>query len=438
MKGILVTIETNDILVWRLFTLIHSHRVQHDELRMSFQIGENCEGLHEGRWFACTILSHEGEEYKVTFENWSSRFDAILPSNGIRPRSLAIDCRSRKRQRPTVNFSKLFPEDGINVEVDGMKKPAIVKIIDPFLEILTVEMENEEVMVPFHCVLPRDEKPMSQPAKKRKEAVPKQASPQELLAPATTPSPTLPRLESSMTPQFFSVVRPDGVEISCGDLVTIAPICTDLAFIIIEIYQEDLREMMKAQKCEFSDGMVAKLDEQFNLTCPVTSVHKADSKISSKFTKTVQDIRRKAILRCADSQRQNAGNREYQLQVRKHELAAKLRGEIRKAMTTKAARNCTFKIGPANLATDLELLSLTLESGFRTTKSKNVLADFDPLLGSNWDVKKKPDDHFFYVTYAEFALDVSTRALITKIKFAESMCAFRQDSYLADTAADCC
>ena len=164
MKGILVTIETNDILVWRLFTLIHSHRVQHDELRMSFQIGENCEGLHEGRWFACTILSHEGEEYKVTFENWSSRFDAILPSNCIRPRSLAIDCRSRKRQRPTVNFSKLFPEDGINVEVDGMKKPAIVKIIDPFLEILTVEMENEEVMVPFHCVLPRDEKPVSQPA----------------------------------------------------------------------------------------------------------------------------------------------------------------------------------------------------------------------------------------------------------------------------------
>ena len=438
MKGILVTIETNDILVWRLFTLIHSHRVQHDELRMSFQIGENCEGLHEGRWFACTILSHEGEEYKVTFENWSSRFDAILPSNGIRPRSLAIDCRSRKRQRPTVNFSKLFPEDGINVEVDGMKKPAIVKIIDPFLEILTVEMENEEVMVPFHCVLPRDEKPMSQPAKKRKEAVPKQASPQELLAPATTPSPTLPRLESSMTPQFFSVVRPDGVEISCGDLVTIAPICTDLAFIIIEIYQEDLREMMKAQKCEFSDGMVAKLDEQFNLTCPVTSVHKADSKISSKFTKTMQDIRRKAILRCADSQRQNAGNREYQLQVRKHELAAKLRGEIRKAMTTKAARNCTFKIGPANLATDLELLSLTLESGFRTTKSKNVLADFDPLLGSNWDVKKKPDDHFFYVTYAEFALDVPTRALVTKIKFAESTCAFRPDSYRADTAADCC
>ena len=111
-------------------------------------------------------------------------------------------------------------------------------------------------------------------------------------------------------PQFFSVVRPDDVEIGCGDLVTIAPTCTDLAFIIIEIYQQDLREMMKAQKCEFSDGMVAKLDEQFNLTCPVTLVHKADSKISSKFTKTVQDIWRKAILRCADSQQQNAGNRE--------------------------------------------------------------------------------------------------------------------------------
>ena len=406
---------------------------------MSFQNGENCEGLHEGRWFACTILSHEGEEYKVTFENWSSRFDAILPSNCIRPRSLAIDgCRSRKRQRPTVNFSKLFPEDGINVEMDGMKKPAIVKIIDPFKEILTVEIENEEVMVPFNRVLPRDEKPASQSVKKRKQVASKQASLQELVTPTSTPSPALPSLESYIMPQFFLVVRPDGVEIGCGDLVTVAPTCTDLAFIIVEIYQQDLRKMMKAQKCEFSDGMVAKLDEQFNLTCLVTSVHKADSKISSNFTKTVQDIRRKAILRCADSQRQNAGNREYQLQVRKHELAAKLRGEIRKAMTTKAARSCTLKIGPANLATDLELLSLTLESGFRTTKSKNNLADLDPLLGSNWDVKKKPDDHFFYVTYAEFALDVSTRALIMKIKFAESTCAFRPDSYRADTAADCC
>lgn len=405
---------------------------------MSFKIGEKCEGLHEGRWFACTIVSHEGEGCKVTFENWSSRFDAILPSNSIRPRSLAIDCRSRKRQRLTVNFSKLFPEDGVNVDVNGTKKPAIVKIINPFTEILTVEIKNEEVMVPFHCVLPPDEKPASHPVKKRKQAVPKQDSPRQPFAPTTTPSPAPPRLESSMPPQFVSVVRPDGVEISCGDLVTVAPACTDLAFIVIDIYQQDSREMMKAQKCEFSDGMVAKLDEQFNMTCPVTSVHKVDSNISSHFTKTVQDVRRKAILRCADSQRQYAGNQEYQLKVRKHELAAKLRGEIRRAMTTKAVRNCTFKVGPANLATDLELLSLTVESGFRTAKSKNVLADFDPLLGSNWDVKKKPDDHFFYVTYAEFALDVSTRALIMKIKFAESTCAFRPDSYRADTAADCC
>ncbi|KAJ7323136.1 hypothetical protein OS493_032139 [Desmophyllum pertusum] len=209
---------------------------------MSFQIGENCEGLHDGRWFTCIILSHEGEGYKVTFENWSSRFDAILTSNCIRPRSPAIDSRSRKRQRLSVNFSKLFPEDGVNVDVDGTKKPAIVKIIDPFLEILTVEMENEEVLVPYDRVLPPDEEPASHPVKKRKQAISKQASPRELLLPTATPSPAPLRLESSMPPQFVSVVRSDGVEISCGDLVTVAPTCTDLAFIIIEIYQQDSRE----------------------------------------------------------------------------------------------------------------------------------------------------------------------------------------------------
>lgn len=97
-------------------------------------------------------------------------------------------------------------------------------------------------------------------------------------------------------------------------------------------------------------------------------------------------------------------------------------------MTTKAVRNFTFKTGPANLATDLELSSLTLESRFRSIKSRNVLADFDPLLGRNWDVKKKPDDHFFYVTYAGFTLVVSTRALIMKVKFAETTCTLRPDS----------
>lgn len=172
--------------------------------------------------------------------------------------------------------------------------------------------------------------------------------------------------------------------------------------------------MIRAQ-CEFSDGMVAKLDEQFYLTYPVTSVHKADSTISSHFTKTMQNIRRKAILQCADLQRQNAGNWQYQLQVRKHKVAAKLRGKIRKAMTTKAVRNCTIKTGPANLATDLELLPLTLEGRFRKTKSSYVLADFDPLLGSNWDIKKKPHDHFFYVTHARFTLDVSTRGVHLRI-----------------------
>ena len=159
-----------------------------------------------------------------------------------------------------------------------------------------MEIEDEEVMVPFHRVFPPDEEHPSQPEKKRKQAVPKQASPRELLAPKTTSPPAPSRLESSMMPQFFSVVRPDGVEIGCGDLLTVAPTCTDLAFIVIEIYQQDLHEMMKAQKCELFDGMVAKLDEQFNMTCPVTSIHKVDSKISSHFTKTVQDVWRKAIL----------------------------------------------------------------------------------------------------------------------------------------------
>lgn len=76
---------------------------------------------------------------------------------------------------------------------------------------------------------------------------------------------------------------PGCVEVGYGDLVTIAPTCTDLAFIIVKNYQQDLGEKMRAQ-CEFSDGMVAKLDEQFYLTYPVTSVHKGRQTAQSLLT----------------------------------------------------------------------------------------------------------------------------------------------------------
>ena len=112
---------------------------------MAFNIGENCEGLHEGRWFACTILSLEEDGYKVTFENWSSRHDTVLQADCIRARSPSMaHGRKRKRLPLVVNFSKLFPEDELYVQVDGIRKLAIVKIIDPFLELLTVVNDGEE------------------------------------------------------------------------------------------------------------------------------------------------------------------------------------------------------------------------------------------------------------------------------------------------------
>ena len=121
-------------------------------------------------------------------------------------------------------------------------------------------------------------------------------------------------------------------------------------------------------------------------------------------------------------------------------MAAKVRGEIKKTMTTKAARSCSLKIGPADLSKlkDLEVLSLIIENGFKVSKSKNNLADLDFLLGNEWDVKIKPDNHFFYATYVEFALDISTRTPVMKVKFAESTSSFRAESYRSDTASDCC
>ena len=32
---------------------------------MSFEIGKKCEGLHEGRWYVCTILACEKDGYDI-------------------------------------------------------------------------------------------------------------------------------------------------------------------------------------------------------------------------------------------------------------------------------------------------------------------------------------------------------------------------------------
>ena len=396
---------------------------------MSFEIGKVCEGLHDGRWFICTILSQEDEGYNVTFKDWSSRFNTVLTADCIRPTSPAIDCRKRKRQceAPPVNFSKLLPEDTVYVDVHGTKKPAIVRIIDPFLEILTVEIEGNEVMAPFASVLPRDEEPAVRTAKKQRKPVtscPRESSPATASLPPATNS-----QESFLPPQFVSIVRPDGVEVSCGSLVTFVPTCSDLAFLVTEIFFKDSREMLKAQKCELSENTTSKLTEDFIVTCPVTSVSKLDLKTSNALTKTALEVRGRAVIRCAESLRHYAGNHAYQLRNRQHDLTARIREEVKKTMTAKAARTSTIKLGPSSLSTDLELLSLNMENGFKTTKSKADLTD--------WDVKIKPDERFFYVTFAEFTLDVSSRSLAMKVKFAESTCAFHPDSYRTDTDADC-
>ena len=165
-----------------------------------------------------------------------------------------------------------------------------------------------------------------------------------------------------------------------------------------------------------------------------------NAKFSPQLKKEVLEVRQRSILRFSQSLQLNASNRSYELQARRNDIAAKLRQEIQKGMSLKAARIFTIRLGPADLCHDLELLGLAIENSFKVEKPKNRLADLDPLLGKNWDIKLKQDDRFFYITYitTEIALEMPSRTLLVKIKFAESTCPFRQDSYREDTAADCC
>lgn len=406
---------------------------------MSFESGVKCEGLHDGRWFRCTILSREVDGYKVTFEGWSRRFDAVLTADCLRP-CTTIECLGRKRSKPSaVNFNKLLPDDSIDIEVEGNRKSAIVKVVDSFLELVTVECENDQLVVSFSEVLPPLEDPVPVPVKKSRKPT---ASP--LIMTSTTPSPvaTAPppaQYSSQMAPQFATIVRPDGEEISCGDLVTLSFSCADVVFAVLEIYEGASHEiLLNARKYQLSDGVAVDLAANFSLTCPASAVFNVQrTPLSAQFRKLLLDIRQKSILRVSQSLQQHLSDRAYQLRVRRNGLASKFRSEIQKGMSTKAARSFSVKLGPADLHCDLELLELTIGNNFKVEKPKTRLSDLDPMLGEKWDVKLKQDDRFFYVTFTEFSLDVPSRSLIAKIKFAESTCAFRHASYRQDTAADC-
>lgn len=279
-----------------------------------------------------------------------------------------------------MNFNKLLPGDEVSISVEGIRKPAVIRVVDPFQELLTVKYGNEELIASFRDVLPPPEQPTPGTVKRRKPAASPQATPA-----ATTPTPVSApvSVQSAIAPQFATIVRLDGNKISCGDLVSLTPKSADVVFIVLELYQDEFgfEVLLNAQKCQFSDGVAVRLLANFRLTCPASAVHTLqDTKLSSQLKKAVLEIRQGAILRLSQSLQLHMANRAYQLQVRRYDLAAKLRCEIHRGMSSKAARTFVIKMGPADLRHDLELLGLAVDNNFKVEKSKNRLHGLDPCL----------------------------------------------------------
>ena len=179
------------------------------------------------------------------------------------------------------------------------------------------------------------------------------------------------------------------------------------AVFVLELCQHEsgFEVLLNAQKCQFSDGVAIRLLPNFRLTCPVSAVHTLqDTKLSSQLKKVVLKVRQGAILQLSQSLQLHMANHAYQLQVRWYELEAKLRCEIHRGMTSKAARTFTIKMGTADLHHNLELLGLAVDNNFKVEKSKNRLDDLDPLLGAKWDIRLKQDDRYYVLTHEFISL----------------------------------
>ena len=220
--------------------------------------------------------------------------------------------------------------------------------------------KKKKLIASLRDVLRQPEQPTPDTVKRRKPAATPQAAPA-----VTTPPPVSApvSVQSAIAPQFATIVRVDGIKISCGDLVSLTPNSADVVFIVLELYREEsgLEVLLNAQKCQLSDGVAVRPLANFRLICPVSAVHTLqDTKISSQLKKMVLEVRQGAILGLSQSLQLHMANRAYRLQVRRYDLAAKLHCEIYRGMSSKAARTFVIKMGPADLRHDLELLGLAV------------------------------------------------------------------------------
>ena len=125
-----------------------------------------------------------------------------------------------------------FHSNKVLIDAKGSRKPAIVQVVDPFLELLTVECGNDELVVSFRDVLPPAPEEPARVVKRRKTAA-SQPTPTPTPPPTATPPPPV------SLPQFATIVRLDGTQISCGDLVSLSSNSADVVFIVLELFQEE-------------------------------------------------------------------------------------------------------------------------------------------------------------------------------------------------------
>ena len=130
----------------------------------------------------------------------------------------------------------------------------MIRVVDPFEELLTVKCRNKELIASFCDVLPLPEQPTPNTIKRRKPAASFQAVPA-----GTTPSP-IPApvsVQSAIAPQFATIVCLSGNKISCRDLMSLNPNSADVILIVLELYQDEsgFEVLLNAQKSQLSDGV---------------------------------------------------------------------------------------------------------------------------------------------------------------------------------------
>ena len=396
-----------------------------------------------GLWRTGTVIRRETDHtYTIHYNGWTAKYDEVLPSDKIRPKTNHVMLRNRKRYVPGAprlvkKLEYLVKDDEVHFKVLDEMQHGVVHVNDPFNYILKVSVAstNGLVDVIYDDVCP-------QPPRSANTHVSKRKSEPRKIATKRLHSVSVPRIKSSKqqstrapksmddtpargcTPVETSQYIINEQVVSCGCFLESEKADVHFSITRIQVYPEEIVKMSgyrvrSSGKALFNFGsfqdMVITDPKHSNLTFDAHWKHRINSTMIA------------AEWRIANQAADQVAEMDRRVRLRSF-----VRPQLQRAMGAKKRRLAMTV--PYESRVDGRLLKLDVANNFNEIYCPMSFHLLDDVFGSKWDCKTL-QSRYAFITRFHIKL-VPSKQLLEFVAhiFAPSLVEFR-DEYRKDTMA---